>query len=577
SEPVPKKAKTAGHAVDIIRPSVTGTESREALAAAYKAAQPYPHCVITDICEHDALAAVREEIISNVQATYKETDLFNMFQTGQLGIACLHLAPARDLANLDGLDAESAAKLPTVRALRDALYSPDFRAFVSAVTGCGELSDRTDCACNVHARGGHLLCHDDVIGTRAVSFIIYLTDPERPWKAENGGLLELYPQDPELKSQPAVFPSASVLPLWNTMAMFAVQPGVSFHSIQENFTVDQPRMSIQGWFHRDTPPEGADSATLRQLQLQSDPRTRDFQLMPGAQPGGSDAAATAGPLPEAELEVLARYVNPVYLAEATWPKVAARFREEGSVQLQAFLKPELARAATAACQAADERDGLGEGPPPASYTVGLGPSWEAVGPAFKQRYLRYSGEPTCTPEAGSDPGPILERVREELLTSSAFAHLVEKMTTLRPCTARGEVRRFRRGMDYTVAHHGVLAAAPCLDAVLCMLGSGPGAGEAWEGGEVGGYEAYMLADDEGEGGAGAAETAEVYRSPGDAAGESESGVLNISPAANCLSLVLRDEETELLKFVKYVSAAAPGSRWDVAMEYQLADDDDDEE
>lgn len=220
---MPKKAKTAGHAVDIIRPSVTGTESREALAAAYKAAQPYPHCVITDICEHDALAAVREEIISNVQATYKETDLFNMFQTGQLGIACLHLAPARlhhgrgewgmdtwvhtliplpppppagDLANLDGLDAESAAKLPTVRALRDALYSPDFRAFVSAVTGCGELSDRTDCACNVHARGGHLLCHDDVIGTRAVSFIIYLTDPERPWKAENGGLLELYPQDP---------------------------------------------------------------------------------------------------------------------------------------------------------------------------------------------------------------------------------------------------------------------------------------------------------------------------------------------------------------------------------------------
>lgn len=104
--------------------------------------------------------------------------------------------PAGDLANLDGLDAESAAKLPTVRALRDALYSPDFRAFVSAVTGCGELSDRTDCACNVHARGGHLLCHDDVIGTRAVSFIIYLTDPERPWKAENGGLLELYPQDP---------------------------------------------------------------------------------------------------------------------------------------------------------------------------------------------------------------------------------------------------------------------------------------------------------------------------------------------------------------------------------------------
>lgn len=35
--------------------------------------------------------------------------------------------------------------------------------------------------------------HDDVISTRAVSFIIYLTDPDEPWTAEDGGALELYP------------------------------------------------------------------------------------------------------------------------------------------------------------------------------------------------------------------------------------------------------------------------------------------------------------------------------------------------------------------------------------------------
>jgi hypothetical protein len=38
--------------------------------------------------------------------------------------------------------------------------------FVQSITGCGELSDKTDCSCNVYAKGGHLLCHDDVIGTR---------------------------------------------------------------------------------------------------------------------------------------------------------------------------------------------------------------------------------------------------------------------------------------------------------------------------------------------------------------------------------------------------------------------------
>ena len=50
----------------------------------------------------------------------------------------------------------------------------------------------------------------------------------------------------------------------------------------------------------------------------------------------------------------------------------------------------------------------------------------------------------------------------------------------------------------------------------------------------------------------------------------ESGVLNVSPAHNCLNLVLRDEG--LMRFVKFVSAAAPSSRVDVAMEYVPEDD-----
>ncbi len=40
------------------------------------------------------------------------------------------------------------------------------QAFVREVTGCGELADKTDTSCNIYAQGGHLLCHDDVIGTR---------------------------------------------------------------------------------------------------------------------------------------------------------------------------------------------------------------------------------------------------------------------------------------------------------------------------------------------------------------------------------------------------------------------------
>lgn len=59
-----------------------------------------------------------------------------------------------------------AARLPSLIALRSAIYSPEFRAFLSEIAGCGPLSDRTDCSSNLYVHNCHLLCHDDVIGTR---------------------------------------------------------------------------------------------------------------------------------------------------------------------------------------------------------------------------------------------------------------------------------------------------------------------------------------------------------------------------------------------------------------------------
>jgi prolyl 3-hydroxylase /prolyl 3,4-dihydroxylase len=55
---------------------------------------------------------------------------------------------------------------------------------------------------------------------------------------------------------------------------------------------------------------------------------------------------------------------------------------------------------------------------------------------------------------------------------------------------------------------------------------------------------------------------------GDAEEEEEDGTLLTVPAGfNQLLLVLRDEK--VLRFVKYVSASAVGSRWDVSGEYQV--------
>lgn len=57
-----------------------------------------------------------------------------------------------------------------------------------------------------------------------------------PWicHALTTGALELYPleQPSATSGQPAPIPTANHLPLWNSMAMFTVQPGRSYHAVQ---------------------------------------------------------------------------------------------------------------------------------------------------------------------------------------------------------------------------------------------------------------------------------------------------------------------------------------------------------
>jgi hypothetical protein len=47
---------------------------------------------------------------------------------------------------------------------------------------------------NSYKKTCHLLNHDDVIGSRRVSYILYMPLPtDQPWQPEWGGALELYP------------------------------------------------------------------------------------------------------------------------------------------------------------------------------------------------------------------------------------------------------------------------------------------------------------------------------------------------------------------------------------------------
>ena len=71
------------------------------------------------------------------------------------------------------------------------------------------------------------------------------------------------------------------------------------------------------------------------------------------------------------------------------------------------------------------------------------------------------------------------------------------------------------------------------------------------------------ADDENEAG----ESSEEVVNSSEEEEEEDGTLLTVQPGFNRLLLVLRDER--VMRFVKYVSAAAPGSRWDVCGEYEV--------
>lgn len=235
----------------------------------------------------------------------------------------------------------------------------------------------------------------------------------------------------------------------------------------------------------------------------------------------------------------------------------------------------------------------------------------------------------------------------QLFRSQAFKAFLEKLLGASVVASRRQARRFRPGLDYTLATPGApwewkrnapatgasnvrsatVSDAPgsadgdgdgdgegcregqaaeveeeddfmVLDAVLCFVDDGePYKEAAWRQDEVGGYVTYLGGDDDdgdgdGDGGSKSAAAGDggIERrtgastatrggsaKAGGASGGSKSdaavykadeggSLVSVSASSNALSLVLRDD-AEIASFVKYVSSAAPGSRFDVAGEY----------
>ncbi|KAF8638615.1 hypothetical protein AX17_002156 [Amanita inopinata Kibby_2008] len=592
--------------------------------------KPFKWTTVDRLFQNDLLEKVKDECLCELNFSEKETDIYKINQTG-------------DLASLDFLTPAQIALLPNLLTLRDALYSIKFRKFLQAVTKCGPLSGiKQDMSVNSYTRGCHLLNHDDVIGTRRVSYILYMPLPNfQMWQKDWGGALELYPvrmsEDGQWEPEPV--PSKSVAPSWNQFILFGVQPGKSFHSVQEvvvggDEEDGRERLSISGWFHAAQEGEEGyepDSEPVTQVKSSREQLVSTTTVF-NPYVDQVDSLLVSDGLPEKYINFLSEFLNPVYLQPRTMKALSVRFVEESSLELHSFLSNDLARSLEARLRELDAKDGLGEGragrvPP---HTAGTDGAWIVKGPPHKWRYCTLNQYEIGATVAAVSPlaaaasaDDILRVLQDELFTSNAFRAWLSFVSRLMPIKYHSEARRFRPGLDYTLATSDDKEAR--LDVVLGLtpdardmdLEDGGRRHKAqqyqqgWETGEWGGWECYMAPHNE-------EDDPAVYRSgprkndshehlaakadrstcsntaasslaPSDKGShsdspkskgstpptpmeedeedEEDSTLLTVQPGFNRLLLVLRDER--VMRFVKYVSAAADGSRWDVCGEYEI--------
>lgn len=576
-------------------------------------AKPYTWGNIRDLVDDELLRNVRKEIETEIHFTKKETDIYKVNQSG-------------DLANLSGLDWDDLSRLPNLCKLREILYSEVYRDVISYVTGAGKLSGaKMDMSINTYTKGCHLLTHDDVIGSRRVSFILYLPDPDKTWKDHYGGGLRLFPSI--VANVPHSDHTAKLVPQFNQIAFFQVQPGYSFHDVEE-VRVNKHRLSIQGWYH--IPQEGepgyipgeeeqwvkTNTSTLAQLEsnvlqdyeFPKDERdilpyheVKHFEKILADHSDEKEkentpvsAVADSNTLTDDELRYLSEYISEDYLTASGIKSLQSKFLEKSFLQIDSFLNEKKSKLLKQLIR----HDELEEECPYEANKVEA--PWKTAIPPHKWRYLYIDGK---SPENFRTEQDILERLNNEelpnytllkqslnksknnteyelislveFLKSTIFKKYLALLTLLCPLSERMLIRRFRPGKDFTLATQinknellknidGFVDAV--LEGTLCLT---PSAG--WESGEVGGYELYMDNQNDEEADKDI-EDAAVYKT--DDSGDSV--LINKPPSWNSLNLVLRDES--VLQFIKYVSWSAKSSRWDVSMQWDVktVDDENDE-
>lgn len=163
------------------------------------------------------------------------------------------------------------------------------------------------------------------------------------------------------------------------------------------------------------------------------------------------------PLTAEEVAFLAPYFHPQYLQSKTLAVLSQQFAEASVLMLEKFLHADLASALETALATKDTSDGLdfasrstqGAKKIPDMRVGHDVDGWEVIGPSTRQRYLAL--DPASPAPAPDSPTATIHKLLTEVLPSDAFRSWLGLITSYIPIAHKLEARRFRPGLDYTLA------------------------------------------------------------------------------------------------------------------------------
>ncbi|XXQ32359.1 Fe2OG dioxygenase domain-containing protein [Plasmodiophora brassicae] len=364
--------------------------------------KPFPHMIIQDfVRDGKKLDQIQEELMEETFYE-KANDLFSFHQSG-------------DLAQCDSR---------AVKAIVKELYSPEFRAALTAVTGI-ELSDNIDLTSSLYRSTDVLLAHDDELLGRRVAFIMYLVPQD--WSEEDGGSLDLFTVNANGKPDRI---DKRITPCRNSFVFFEVSQ-VSFHQVAEVLSDNKHRLSIGGWFH---------GAPVKRPERCPAPAPNP--VLSSCIDSIACDVPLGSKLTDADLSYLSGFIAKPYLTSKTQHQVAKQFEDESMIELSGFLSSQ-------------RLDAILRDLPAVSKD-----QWVTVGPYNERCFEAFSSYPTSN---------ALTETRA-MMQSPAMIKLLQVLTgnAVHITSTSSIIRRFAAGHYSLAFDNDPDAQRISLDVCLCL-------------------------------------------------------------------------------------------------------------